>query len=66
MSNETAISQNELDKLFSLKAHVWIIKCKARHSIIGYRCFSYAQALSLFQKASKDYPNYRMEIVQVR
>ena len=66
MSNEAAISQDELDKLFAPKVHVWIIKCKARHSIIGYRCFSYAQALSLFQKASKDYPNYRMEIVQVK
>lgn len=71
MANEATVSQAELDKLFSDygpngKVHIWVIKCKAHHSIIGYRCFSYNQALNLLQVATKDYPQYPMEIVQIR
>lgn len=71
MSSEVAISQSELDKLFADfgpngKPHIWVIKCKIRHSIIGYRCFSYQQALNLLQYAMKDYPQYQMEIIQIR
>ena len=71
MNNNISLSQDELEKLgvgelidVAPQRPVWIIK--SRYSVIGGRCFSYDQALLLFQKAMKDYPGYKLEIVQIR
>lgn len=72
MSNVT-IKQDELDDLFELEAlelldevHIWLVKNKANNSILGGRNYSYSQARQTLEKASKDYPDYKLEIIQVR
>lgn len=72
MSNVT-IKQNELDSLFGLETlepldetHVWLVKNRANNSILGGRNYSYSQAQQTLEKASKDYPNYKLEIIQVK
>lgn len=68
-----AIKQNELDSLFELEAlepldeaHIWLVKNKANNSILGGRNYSYSQARQTLEKALKDYPDYKLEIIQVR
>lgn len=72
MSNVT-IKQNELDSLFGLETleplnetHVWLVKNRANNSILGGRNYSYSQARQTLEKALKDYPDYKLEIIQVR
>lgn len=70
--NDISLSQDELEKLGigsltplePIENHVWIVK--SQYSVIGGRCFSFAQAQSLLQKAMKDYPSYNLKIVQLR
>ena len=71
--DNVAIKQNELDSLFRLdelgslgETHIWLVKNKANNSILGRRNYSYSQALQTLEKAKKDYPNYKLEIIQVR
>ena len=67
------IKQDELDNLFELEAlepldeiHIWLVKNRANNSILGGRNYSYSQARQTLEKASKDYPDYKLEIIQVK
>ena len=71
--DNVAIKQDELDSLFSLdelgslgETHIWLVKSEAHNSILGGRNYSYSQALQTLEKAKKDHPNSKLEIVQVR
>ena len=71
--DNVAIKQDELDSLFGLeeldldnKKHIWLIKNKTNHSIIGGRNFSFMAAQAVLQKATKEYPNCQLEIIQVK
>ena len=71
--NNVAIKQDELDSLFRLddlgplgETHIWLVKNKAHNSVLGRRNYSYSQALQTLEKAKKDYPDYKLEIIQVR
>lgn len=68
-----AIKQDELDSLFGLEdlgsldeIHIWLVKNRVNNSILGGRNYSYSQAQQTLEKASKDYPNYKLEIIQVK
>lgn len=71
--DDVAIKQDELDSLFGLddlgplsETHIWLVKNKANNSILGGRNYTYSQALRTLEKAKKDYPNYKLEIIQVK
>ena len=72
MSSVT-IKQDELDSLFELETlepldeiHIWLVKNRAINSILVGRNYSYSQARQTLEKASKDYPDYKLEIIQVK
>lgn len=69
------ITQNELDALLSGPANVrnkandpvWIVKNMSYYgAVVGGRCWSYSQAVSLQATAQKHYPGARLEIVKIR
>ena len=76
MGNDVSISQDELNNLFSKVEdlepleeevqHIWLLKDKTTRAVVGGRCFSYFQAQNLLQKATKDYPDHQIEIIQYK
>lgn len=71
--DNVAIKQDELDSLFGLeelepvsKTHIWLVKNRANNSILGGRNYSYSQAQKVLDKSSKEHPDYKLEIIQVR
>lgn len=71
--DNVAIKQDELNSLFSLddlgslgETHIWLVKNKAHDSILGGRNYSHSQALQTLEKAKKDYPSSKLELIQIR
>ena len=71
--DDVSIKQDELDSLFRLddlgplgETHIWLVKNKANNSILGGRNYTYSQAQQILEKAKKEHPNYKLEIIQVK
>ena len=71
--DNVAIKQDELDSLFGLddsgplgETHIWLVKNKTNNSILGGRNYTYSQAQQTLDKASKEHPDYKLEIIQVK
>lgn len=71
--DNVAIKQDELDSLFGLddlgplgETHIWLVKNKANNSILGGRNYTYSQAQVVLDKSSKEHPDYKLEIIQVK
>lgn len=71
--DNVAIKQDELDSLFGLddlgplgETHIWLVKNKTNNSILGGRNYSHSQALQTLEKAKKDYPSSKLELIQIR
>ena len=71
--DNVAIKQDELDSLFRLddlgplgETHIWLVKNRANNHILGGRNYSYSQAQKVLDKSSKEHPDYKLEIIQVR
>ena len=71
--DNVALKQDELDSLFNLddlgplgETHIWLVKNKAHNSILGGRNYSHSQVLQTLEKAKKDYPSSKLELIQIR